>query len=32
MTLSYVVQDTLSKPGYENFRLLTGIDDSSLED
>ncbi len=32
MVLSYVVQDTLSKPGYENFRLLTGIDDSSLED
>ncbi len=32
MTLSYVVQDTLSKPGYENFRLLIGIDDSSLED
>ena len=32
MTLSYVVRDTLSKPGYENFRLLTGIDDSSLED
>ncbi len=32
MTLSYVVQDTLGKPGYENFRLLTGIDDSSLED
>ncbi len=32
MTLSYVVQDTLSKPCYENFRLLTGIDDSSLED
>lgn len=32
MTLSYVVRDTLGKPGYENFRLLTGIDDSSLED
>ena len=32
MTLSYVVQDTLAKPGYENFRLLIGIDDSSLED
>ena len=32
MTLSYVVQDTLRKPGYENFRLLIGIDDSSLED
>ncbi len=32
MTLSYVVQNTLSKPGYENFRLLIGIDDSSLED
>ena len=32
MTLSYVVQDTLSKPGHENFRLLIGIDDSSLED
>ena len=32
MTLSYVVRDTLSKPGYENFRLLTGIDDPSLED
>ncbi|MEY8385846.1 DUF4127 family protein [Oscillospiraceae bacterium 38-13] len=32
MLLSYVVQDTLSKPGYENFRLLIGIDDSSLED
>lgn len=32
LTLSYVVQDTLAKPGYENFRLLIGIDDSSLED
>ena len=32
MTLSYVVQDTLRKPGYEHFRLLIGIDDSSLED
>lgn len=32
MVLSYVVQDTLRKPGYENFRLLIGIDDSSLED
>ncbi len=32
MTLSYVVQNTLRKPGYENFRLLIGIDDSSLED
>lgn len=32
MMLSYVVQDTLRKPGYENFRLLIGIDDSSLED
>ena len=32
MVLSYVVQDTLAKPGYENFRLLIGIDDSSLED
>lgn len=32
MVLSYVVQDTLRKPGYGNFRLLTGIDDSSLED
>lgn len=32
MALSYVVQDTLRKPGYESFRLLTGIDDSSLED
>ncbi len=32
LLLSYVVQDTLAKPGYENFRLLIGIDDSSLED
>ncbi len=32
LTLSYVVQDTLAQPGYENFRLLIGIDDSSLED
>lgn len=32
LTLSYAVQDTLAKPGYENFRLLIGIDDSSLED
>ena len=32
MVLSYVVQDTLRKPGYENFCLLIGIDDSSLED
>lgn len=32
MVLSYVVQDTLRRPGYENFRLLIGIDDSSLED
>ena len=32
LLLSYVVQDTLVKPGYENFRLLIGIDDSSLED
>ncbi len=32
LLLSYVVQDTLRKPGHENFRLLMGIDDSSLED
>ncbi len=32
LLLSYVVQDTLAKPGYKNFRLLIGIDDSSLED
>ena len=32
MVLSYVVQNTLRRPGYENFRLLIGIDDSSLED
>ena len=32
MVLSYVVQNTLRKPGYENSRLLIGIDDSSLED
>ena len=32
MVLSYVTQDTLSQPGHENFRLLIGIDDSSLED
>lgn len=32
MVLSYVVHDTLVHPGYENFRLLIGIDDSSLED
>ncbi len=32
MVLSYVVQDLLDRPGYENFRLLIGIDDSSLED
>ena len=32
MVLSYVVQDTLAQPGYENFRLLIGIDDSSFED
>ena len=32
MMLSYVVQDTLSEAGYENFHLLIGIDDSSLED
>ena len=32
LVLSYMVQDTLTRPGYENFRLLVGIDDSSLED
>lgn len=30
--LSDQVQHILTRPGYENFRLLIGIDDSSLED
>ena len=32
LRLSDQVQHILSQPGYENFRLLIGIDDSSLED
>lgn len=32
LTLSGEVQELLARPGYENFRLLIGIDDSSLED
>lgn len=32
LRLSDQVQQILSQPGYENFRLLIGIDDSSLED
>lgn len=32
LRLSDQVQRILSRPGYEHFRLLTGIDDSSLED
>lgn len=32
LRLSDQVQHILSRPGYENFRLLIGIDDSSLED
>ena len=32
LRLSDEVQNLLAQPGYENFRLLIGIDDSSLED
>lgn len=32
LRLSDQVQQILARPGYENFRLLIGIDDSSLED
>lgn len=32
LRLSDQVQHILARPGYENFRLLIGIDDSSLED
>lgn len=32
LRLSDEVQRVLAQPGYENFRLLIGIDDSSLED
>lgn len=32
LRLSDEVQNILAQPGYENFRLLIGIDDSSLED
>ncbi len=32
LRLSDEVQHILARPGYENFRLLIGIDDSSLED
>ena len=32
LRLSDEVQRILARPGYENFRLLVGIDDSSLED
>lgn len=32
LQLSALVQEILARPGYENFRLLVGIDDSSLED
>ena len=32
LRLSDEVQQILAQPGYENFRLLIGIDDSSLED
>ena len=32
LRLSDEVQRILARPGYENFRLLIGIDDSSLED
>lgn len=32
LRLSDQVQHILTRPGYENFRLLIGIDDSSLED
>ena len=32
LAFSDLVQEILHQPGYENFRLMIGIDDSSLED
>jgi len=32
LKLAALTQEILARPGYENFRLLIGIDDSSLED
>lgn len=32
LTFSDLVQEILRQPGHENFRLMVGIDDSSLED